>query len=203
MVEDDGRAHPLAGSFPNRFAEGSRSFRPGAVLWCVGIGHHPPVVEVLAIDDADGTEALAEVDLVVAGDDGDRAAADRGGDLDPHRAKAPGTAPDQHDVIRLDNVRRPSHQHAVSGRGTEHVAARLLPSKVFGLGLTLVRLRLGELAEATVVGLVAPDLGALGQHRVASGQHPWILRVPPATMDDYLVAWLHVGDIVADLPDDP
>ncbi len=70
------------------------------------------------------------------------------------------------------------------------------------LGLALVRLRTGELAVAAVVGLVAPDTGRRRQHGVFASEHPRIVRLPPAAVDDDFVADRDLGDLVTNGPDD-
>src|ERR1700730_3626010 len=65
-----------------------------------------------------------------------------------------------------------------------------------------MRLGAGELAVAAVVGLVAPDPRALGQHGVLAGQHPGVIGPPPAAVYDNLVADLDVLHVPAERPHD-
>ncbi len=99
-------------------------------------------------------------------------------------------------------MRWPAHQHTVGGGGAKHVTGRFFPGQVLGLGLALVRLRAGELTVAAVVGLVAPYPRRRREHRVLAGEHPRIVRFPPAAVDHDLVANRDLGDLVANGPDD-
>ena len=49
---------------------------------------------------------------------------------------------------------------------TEDELANLLPGQVLGFDSALVRLRTGELAIAAIIGLIPPDPGRGGEHRV-------------------------------------
>src|SRR3989475_4691974 len=60
----------------------------------------------------------------------------------------------------------------------------------------------GELAEASVVGLVAPDARALGEHRVLARAHPGVVRAPPATVHDHFVTDPDARHVPPDGPDD-
>src|SRR3990170_4844534 len=72
VLEDDAGAPALAENLPQLAAEGARPLRPrGERLRVRPVRQHPPVVEVLAVDATLSPQALAEVELVVAGDDGD------------------------------------------------------------------------------------------------------------------------------------
>src|SRR3989442_15167644 len=60
----------------------------------------------------------------------------------------------------------------------------------------------GELAEASVVGLVAPDPRALGEHRILARAHPGVVGAPPATVHDHFVTDPDVLHVPPDGPDD-
>src|SRR5437773_626044 len=60
----------------------------------------------------------------------------------------------------------------------------------------------GELAVAAIVGLIAPDARALGEHRVLARAHPWVVGSPPAAVDDHRVADRDVRHVTTDGPDD-
>ncbi len=123
-------------------------------------------------------------------------------DLDGHGAETAGAAPDQHRIVRLHLVFGPAVQHAIRGRADQDVGRGLFPVHVLGLRHALVRLDLGELGEAAVVGLVSPDPERRRVHRVVAGLDPRAVAAPHAAVDDDLVADLHVGDVLADLVDD-
>ena len=164
---------------PDRRAEGARALEPLAVrLVVLPVRHHAPVVELLAVDGALGAELDAEVVLLLAEMTATGIAAARRRDLDRLAAEPAGAAPDQHDVVLLDLVRRPAHQHAVGGRADQHVGRRGLPRQVLRLRQALVRLHARELREAAPVGLVAPDAEARAVHRVAARLHDRVVRVP-------------------------
>src|SRR5712691_10013926 len=65
-----------------------------------------------------------------------------------------------------------------------------------------MRLGAGELAVAAVVGLVAPDPRALGEHGVFAGEDPGVIGPPPAAVYDDLVADLDVLYVLAGGPHD-
>jgi hypothetical protein len=44
-----------------------------------------------------------------------------------------------------------------------------------------------------VVGLVAPDPGRGGDHRIATGHYPGVVTLPPAVMHEHLVADRDIG----------
>ena len=102
----------------------------------------------------------------------------------------------------LDDVGGPAHQHPIRGRGAEEEAPRFFPGQPLGLRQALMRLGARELAVAAVVGLVAPDARALGEHGVLARAHPRIVRAPPAAVDDDLVADLDVPHVLAYRPHD-
>src|SRR5438874_1682345 len=113
MLEDDPRAGAFAEHIPDGFSKRPRAFRPLTVrLRVLGIGHHAPMRELTAIDDADGPMLHAELALAVIRDNGNGAATHRARDLERHAAESARRTPDQHDVVGLDDVRWPSHQHA-------------------------------------------------------------------------------------------
>ena len=106
------------------------------------------------------------------------------------RADAAARAPDQ-DGLALRHLRAVrAHEHPVARGVGERVDRRLLPGEVRGLRHQLVGLHHGELAEAAVVGLVAPDALVGGEHRV-------VVRARVLVVD---VVAVH-GDRVAGLPD--
>jgi hypothetical protein len=161
------------------------------------------VVEVVAVDAAFGAELHAVVELVFAGDHGDRGGARGLDDLDRHRAEPARAAPDQGDVAFLDGVLAPAVQHPPGGGADQGVGRGFLPGHVLGLGHALLGLDLGELGEAAPVGLVAPDPEGGRVHRVAAALDPdGAVRLPLAAVHDDLVADLDVGDVLADLVDD-
>ena len=158
------------------------------------VRQHAPVVELLAVDAAPGAELLAELDLVVARDDGDRDRRPR-----PWRSGSPGSRgrrrrPRRARRRRLQRVRRPAVEHAVGRGADEHVGRRRLPRQVLRLRQALVRLHPGELREAAPVGLVAPDPEARANIGSVPGRTVGSFAFPHAAVDDDLVADLDVGE---------
>jgi hypothetical protein len=123
-------------------------------------------------------------------------------DLERHASQATSATPYQHDVIGLDHVRRPAHEHAIRGGSAEQEASGLFPRQTRGFGNALMALSAGELTVAPVVCLVAPDPRALGEHWIAAGTHPRIVGLPPS-VDDHLVADSHIRHAGAFGPHDP
>ena len=105
------------------------------------------------------------------------------------RADPAARAPDE-DGLALGHLRAVrAHQHAVARGVGQRVDRGLFPREVRGLGHELVGLHQRELAEAAVVGLVAPDALVGGEHRV-------VVRARVLVVD---VVAVH-GDRVARLP---
>src|SRR4029450_3549961 len=203
VLEHELRAHALAESVPDRLAERPRALGPFAVgLRVLGARHGTPVRELTPVDDRRRAVLLAKLALGVVGDDRDRAPADGARDLERHAAEPAGGAPHQDDVAGLDDMGRPAHEHAVRGGGAEQVASRLFPGEPLRLGHALVSLAARELAEASVVGLVAPDARALGEHWILARAHPGIVGTPPAAVHDHLVADLDVLHVLPECPHD-
>src|SRR4029453_3662308 len=164
MLEDDARADSLAQTVPDRLAERARALRPLAVGLPVRRVRHPaPVAELVTVDHRCRAVLLAELPLGVVRDDGDRTATDGARDLERHAAEAARRAPDEDDVARLDDVGRPAHEHPVGGRGAQQEAAGFFPGEPLRLRHALMALAAGELGEASVVGLIAPDARALSE----------------------------------------
>src|SRR4051812_12492391 len=146
MLEHDRRALLLAERFPECSAECTRALEPLRVLDVIGPARElAPVIELAAIDHADGAELLAELVLAVARDDGNGPRACCFTDLDRHRAEAASTAPDEDGLAGTHNVRRPAMEHAIRRRTDEHVRGRLFPRQVRRLRQALVVLNFGEL----------------------------------------------------------
>ena len=203
MFENHPRTALLAQHLPDRPAEGAHALQPVVVAdGVLPVRQHSPVVELAAVDATLRAQLHAVVDLVFAGDDGDRNGARRLGDLDRHRAEPAGAAPNQHRVAAPHLVLGPAVQHSPGGGGDQHVGSRLLPGHVLRLGHALVRLHPGELSETAVVGLVAPNAERGRVHRIVAGDHPGILRIPGGAVDHDLIADFHVLDVLADLVDD-
>src|SRR6476646_5320777 len=185
MLEDDSGICPFTDRIPDRLAERARAFRPLAVgLRVSGVRHHTPVVEHAAIDHADGAVLYAERSLALVGDDGDGASAFRTCDLERHAAKPARASPDEDDVLWLDHVRFPSHQHPIGGRSAKQEASRLFPREPPRFRNALVALRPGKLTVAAVVRLISPDACALSTHRITAGKDPRIIGLPPAAVND-------------------
>jgi hypothetical protein len=160
------------------------------------------VLELATIDHADRTELLAEVVLAVARDDGDGASSSGGDDLDRHRPETTRTAPHEHRIAGLHGVTGPAVEHAIGGRTDKHVRRGLFPGETRRLGHALMILDLGELREAAPVRLVAPDLLGRGEHRILAGEHPRIVGLPHAAVNDDVVTDLDVLDVLASGPHD-
>ncbi len=110
-------------------------------------------------------------------------------------------APDQHVVAGLQLVRLVAEQHPVRGGERQRVAGALLPGQVLRAAHQLARLDAGELGEAAVGRLVAPDALAGREHRVAAVA-VLVVAVVLVAVDNDLVADLPSPDLVADRPDD-
>src|SRR5262245_47209382 len=116
MFEYDARADPLAERVPDRLAERACAFGPLAVgLPIPGIRHRSPVRELVAIDDTNRSVSQAELTLGLVRDHCDGPAALRACDFERRAAKTAGRAPDENGIARLDDIRRPSHQHPIRG----------------------------------------------------------------------------------------
>src|SRR2546428_5562704 len=203
MLEDDPRADSLAEAVPGGLAECPRAFRPFAVgLRALGAGHHAPVGDRAAVDAGPRAVLLAEFAFRIVGDARHRAPADRARDLERHAAETASGSPHEDDVAGLDHVWRPAHEHPVGRRGAEQKAARFLPGQALRLCNALMGLAAGELAEASVVGLVAPDARALGEHRVLARAHPGVVGAPPATVHDHFITDPDAFHVPPDGPDD-
>src|SRR5581483_4735076 len=197
--EDDPWAAPFTDYIPDGLAERPRLRDPCRERSIIlPVGKHLPVLEILAVDAALGAELLAELDFAIVADDADRDAALRLHDLNRHRTESARCAPDEHDVAFADGVRRPSHQHPVCGGTDERGSGGFLPGQMLRLGHALMRLDLGELREASPVGLVAPDLERGVVHGVVAVAHGRTIPVPYAAVDHHPVSDLDVGDILAD-----
>src|SRR5579885_2527088 len=196
--EDDPGIAPFAYDVPDGLAERPRLRDPRRERRIIlPMGKHPPVLEVLAVYTAFGAELPAEFYFPIIADDPDRNAAFGLHDLNRHRAESARCAPDEHHVAFADGVRRPSHQHPVCGGTDECGSGGFLPGEVPGLGHALMRLDLGELREASPVGLVAPDLERGVVHGVVAVAHGRTIPVPYAAVDHHPVSDLDVGDILA------
>src|SRR6266566_4314986 len=203
MLEDDPWAHALARAVPDRLAERPGALRPFAVgLGLGGVRHRAPVRELAAVDHRRGAVLLTEFLLCVVGDHCHRAPAEGTRDLERHATEPARRAPYEDDIPRLDDVGWPAHEHPVRVRGAEQEAPGFFPGEAPGLGNALMGLAARELAEASVVGLVAPDACALGEHRVLARPDPWIVGAPPSAVHDDLVADLDVLHVASDGPDD-
>ncbi len=126
------------------------------------------MVEIFAIDDAHRAVVETKLAFVLVRNHRNRFAAMRGDNLQRHRTESAGRAPDQHDVAFFDRIGFPAHQHAIGGRGAQHVAGGLFPGQRLGFGLALVGLGLGELAIGAVIGLILPNAHARRQHWISS-----------------------------------
>ncbi len=93
-------------------------------------------------------------------------------------------------------------QHPVGGRQRQRVAGGLLPGQVLRPRHQLLALHVGELREAAVRRLVAPDPLARRIHRVAAVAM-LVVAVVLVAVDDDLVADLPPPHLVAHRPDDP
>ena len=184
-------------ALPNLRASPSQALYSGAV----DRRHLAPAVEVLAVDHPLGAERQHELALVLLGDDAD-GIAPRGVDqLDRERAEPARRPPDQHVLPGPQLVRRMAEQHPVGGGQRQRVAGRLLPGQVQRPGHQLLRLHVGELREAAVRRLVAPDPLARRVHRVAAVAVLVVAVVLVAVHDD-LVADLPARHLRPDRPDD-
>src|SRR5882672_11818207 len=96
----------LAGDLPDRLAELARLLDPGVVFRRVHGGHLAPAGEILANDDALGTELHHIVALGLVRDDADRIRARGRRELHAENPEAAAPAPDQHVVARLERGRR-------------------------------------------------------------------------------------------------
>ena len=150
-----------------------------------------PEAEALggAVDHVLDTHRPHQVGALGARHDGDRRAATVEHVLARVRADPTARAPDE-DGLALCHPRAVrAHQHAVAGGVGQRVDGSLFPREVRGLGHQLVGLHQRELAQAAVVGLVAPDALVGGEHRVVVRAR--ILVVDVVAVD---------GDRVARLP---
>src|SRR5688500_11180579 len=160
------------------------------------------MVEGLAVNAANSAQVLAEIDLVVVGDDRDRAGPRIRRELNRHGAKAACTAPDEHDVAFANSMRLPAEEHAVGSRTYEGRCGRCFPGQMLGLGHALMGLDFGELSERPPGRLVAPDPEARAIHRVLAGEHFGRVYVPTAAVHHHFVPDLDVRNVGAGLPDD-
>ena len=118
MLENHRRATLLAENLPDRRAECAHALQPIVVTDRVfPVRQHAPMIEFAAIYAALRAQLGAVVDLVVAGDDRDRNAVGRLGDLNGHRTEPARAAPDQHRITRPHVVLGPAMQHAPGGGG--------------------------------------------------------------------------------------
>ena len=147
---------------------------------------------------------LQNSNFAVARDDRDRAAAQRCAAIwiaiEPRPPAPPQTSTTSSSA---HGVRRPAD--AACGRRSRRRACGAAASshvRCGGLRHALVRLHLRELREAAPVGLVAPDAGTRGEHRIVARHHLRVVGVPQAAVDDDLVADLDVRDVLADGVDD-
>ena len=93
-----------------------------------------------------------------------------------------------------------AEQHAVGRRQGQGIAGRLLPGEVARAGHELLGLDTGELGEAAVTGLVAPDALAGGVHRITTVAF-LVVAIVLVAVDDDLVADLPALHPGADGPD--
>ena len=105
-------------------------------------------------------------------------------------AETAGSAPDQHIVAGLEDVRRMAEQHAIGGGQRQRVAGGFFPGQMRRLAHELTRLHAAELRERTVRRLVAPDALRRRQQRIAAVTF-FVVAVVLIAMDD---------DFVADFP---
>src|SRR5579864_4317114 len=190
----------LAGDLPDRLAEAPRFLHPDIVFRRPDLGHRAPAFELAAVDHALGPEIEHVFHLRFIGDDADRVRARGGDELHAEHAEAARSAPDEHIVAGLEEVRRMAEQHAIGGGERERIAARLLPGKMRRLDHELARLHAAELRERAVRRFVAPDALRRRQQRIAAIAVLVVAVVLIAVNDD-LVADLPALDLRAHRPD--
>ena len=202
MLEYEVDVVALAGDLPDGGAELAHLLDIlGIALLVVDVGQLAPAVEVVAIDDAPGTQRHHEVGLRRIRDDADRVGAGGRDELDRHRADAACGAPHQHIVTGPQDVRAMAEQHAVGGGERQRVGGALLPGEMLGALHELAGLDLAELSEGAVRRLIAPDALAGGEHRIAAVAL-LVVAVVLVTVDHDLVAHLPALHLGADRPDD-
>jgi hypothetical protein len=160
------------------------------------------VVEGGPVDEADGALLHGERALLGRRHHRDRPGAREPHQLDRQRPEAARGAPDKDDVALLDGVRRPAVEHPICGRAGECRRRRLLPRERLGLGQALMRLHLGELRERAPARVVAPHPERRGQTGIPAIDHPRVLEVPLAGVDDDPVPRADVRHAFADRVDD-
>ncbi len=160
------------------------------------------MIEVPAVDVADGAELLAILALLVRAHHGHGLGAGVLHELDCKRPKAARPPPHEHDVAFLHRVWRPSEEHPIGGRTGECRRSRLLPRQVLCLREALVSLHQAELGERTPARVVAPHAERFGQARIFSSAYPRVVEIPLPGVHDDAVADLDVRDLCADRVDD-
>ena len=191
VFEDEIDIVALAGEGPNGLPELAALLHVGAIGRRIRhLRQPPPAVVILPVDDAARTERQHEIGLLILTDDTDGIGAGGGDQLDGHGSEAPGGSPHQHVVTGSEDMRPVAEQHAVGRRQGQGIAGRLLPGEMARTGHELLGLDSGELGEAAIAGLVAPDALTGGIHRIAAIAFLIVAIVLVAVYDD----------LVTDLP---
>ena len=163
---------------------------------------HPPVRELLPVDEPGSTEGLRVLAFVVAADHGHRPSAGVGHQLDGQGTEPAAAAPHQHDITRLDRVGRPSEEHAVGRGAGQGGGGGFLPREEVRLRHALVGLHLRELCEGPPARVVAPHAEGPGEAGVLARLDPGVVCVPLAGVHHHAVAHLDVRDLIAHRVDD-